>query len=231
VTTTRPRPALRSPADARQRVLQAAAELFASQGIRAVGIDRVISRASVTKATLYKHFGSNDRVVCEYLSAVAQEHYTTLERIMADAATPRAALAALADALLDPTVPDGTSCDRAAPWPSKPGFRGLLFVNAAIEFTDPAHPVRIIIASRYSVLTQQLHGLVRQLDHARPADAIDDLMITYIGALTWGSIAGLSAATPSTASLLDAAQACRRGFDRVCDEALLPSARAVELSE
>lgn len=116
---------------------------------------------------------------------------------------------------------DGTSRDNAAPWPSGAGLRGLLFVNAAIEFTDPAHPVRIIIASHYSALTQQLHGLVRHLGHARPANAIDDLMVAYIGALTCGSIAGLSAS----------AQACRRGFDRVCDEALLPSARAVELGE
>lgn len=206
---------------AQQRILKAAAELFATEGIRVVGVDRLISRASVTKATLYKHFGSKDRVVCEYLSAVAQEHYAALERIMAEAATPRAALAALAESLLATTAPDGTGRENAASRPNELGLRGSLLVNAAVEFTDPEHPVRIIIASHYSALTQQFHGLVRQLGHARPADAIDDLMITYIGALTWGSIAGLGAA----------AQACRRGFDRVCDEALLPAARAVELSE
>jgi AcrR family transcriptional regulator len=77
---------------AQQRILKSAAELCTTDGIRAVGVDRLISRASVTKATFYKHCGSKDRVVCEYLSAVAQEHYTTLERIMAEAATARAVI-------------------------------------------------------------------------------------------------------------------------------------------
>jgi AcrR family transcriptional regulator len=206
---------------ARQRILTTAAELFASGGIRAVGVDHLISHASVTKATFYKHFGSKDRVVCESLSAAAQEHYAAFERTMVGATTPRAALAALADSLPAAAAPAGREPENGALWPHQLRLRGSLFVYAAVEYTDSEHPVRIIVASHYSALSQQFQDLVRQLGHPRPAEAVDDLLVAYIGALTWGNTTDPSAA----------AQACRRGFDRVCDEALLPGARPVELGE
>ena len=53
--------------DARQRILQAAYELFTRRGIRDVGIDEVIGRAGVAKATLYRHFRSKDELVLAFL--------------------------------------------------------------------------------------------------------------------------------------------------------------------
>src|ERR671923_2051869 len=52
---------------ARERILDAAYELFARRGIRAVGIDEVIDRAGVAKATLYRHFPSKDDLVLAFL--------------------------------------------------------------------------------------------------------------------------------------------------------------------
>jgi AcrR family transcriptional regulator len=49
-----------SAAAARDRILASAYELFAHNGIRAVGIDEVIRHADVAKATLYRHFSSKD---------------------------------------------------------------------------------------------------------------------------------------------------------------------------
>ena len=45
---------------ARERILASAYELFTRNGIRAVGIDEVIRRTDVAKATLYRHFPSKD---------------------------------------------------------------------------------------------------------------------------------------------------------------------------
>jgi AcrR family transcriptional regulator len=42
----------------RQRILDSAYDLFSRRGIGAVGIEEVIARASVAKATLYRHFPS-----------------------------------------------------------------------------------------------------------------------------------------------------------------------------
>jgi AcrR family transcriptional regulator len=53
---------------ARRRILDAAYELFSRRGIRAVGVDEVIDRARVAKATLYRHFPSKDDLVLAFLA-------------------------------------------------------------------------------------------------------------------------------------------------------------------
>src|SRR5438034_11332309 len=63
---------------ARERLLAAACELFYEEGVHTVGIDRVIERAGVAKATLYKAFGSKDELIRAYLKA---RHDATRERM------------------------------------------------------------------------------------------------------------------------------------------------------
>src|SRR5215217_1589645 len=53
--------------DARERILETAYELFSQRAIRDVGIDEVIERADVAKATLYRHFPSKDELVLAFL--------------------------------------------------------------------------------------------------------------------------------------------------------------------
>jgi AcrR family transcriptional regulator len=65
VTTSR-EPATRP--GARDRILEAAYELFARQGIQAVGVDEIIRRAEVAKATFYHHFASKDDLVLAFLN-------------------------------------------------------------------------------------------------------------------------------------------------------------------
>src|SRR6059058_5648870 len=48
------------PKTGRERLVSAAIELFYRHGFGAVGVDRVISAAGVTKTTFYKHFESKD---------------------------------------------------------------------------------------------------------------------------------------------------------------------------
>src|SRR5260221_11253920 len=60
---TAPAPGL----SARERLLAAASELFYAEGVHTVGIDRVIEKAGVAKASLYNTFGSKDELVRAYL--------------------------------------------------------------------------------------------------------------------------------------------------------------------
>ena len=53
--------------DARRRIVDSAYELFARRGVRAVGVDEVVERARVAKATLYRHFPSKDDLVVAFL--------------------------------------------------------------------------------------------------------------------------------------------------------------------
>src|SRR5882724_1974682 len=52
---------------ARERLLAAADELFYEEGVNLVGIDRVIERAGVAKASLYDCFGSKEELARSYL--------------------------------------------------------------------------------------------------------------------------------------------------------------------
>ena len=54
-------------ASARERLLAAASELFYAEGIHTVGVDRIVERAGVAKATLYTLFGSKDGLIRAYL--------------------------------------------------------------------------------------------------------------------------------------------------------------------
>src|SRR5947208_16746538 len=54
-------------ASPRERLVEAAYEMFSARGVRDVGIDEVIQRAGVAKATLYHHFPSKDDLVLAFL--------------------------------------------------------------------------------------------------------------------------------------------------------------------
>ncbi|NUP74581.1 MAG: TetR/AcrR family transcriptional regulator [Sinomonas sp.] len=53
--------------NARERILATSYELFARRGIRDVGVDELIARSGVAKATFYKYFRSKDELALAYL--------------------------------------------------------------------------------------------------------------------------------------------------------------------
>lgn len=159
---------------AKSRILAAATARFSSDGIRAVGVDRLIQESSVTKATFYKHYGSKERLVLEYLSTSAVDALAKLDRILDDAASPRASLFALADAVHDAV--------------NGPTFRGSLFVNAAAEYPDPRDPARIIIADQHEAISTRFTHVLQRLAHPLPGEAADELLMAYLGAQTWGYV-------------------------------------------
>src|ERR1700733_11119024 len=95
--STLPGAARRSP---RERLLEAAGELFYAEGVQSVGIDRVLERAGVAKASLYSTFGSKEELVRAYLD---ERHSLILGRLRAaveatDRADPVARILAVFDA-------------------------------------------------------------------------------------------------------------------------------------
>src|SRR5262249_26058371 len=118
---------MRETSEARQRILETADRLFYQDGIRAVGIDRIIAEAGVAKMSLYKHFPSKDDLILAVLvyreEAVLGFSRAAMERHAKKANLPlRAFFAALKE------------------WFETPGFRGCPFQNATAELADPAHP-------------------------------------------------------------------------------------------
>jgi AcrR family transcriptional regulator len=115
--------------DARERILEAAYGLFARRGIRAVGVDEIIDRAGVAKATLYRHFSSKDDLVLAFLGR--REQLWTREWVEAEARkradTPEGRLLAIFD-LFDE-------------WFQRDDFEGCSFINVLLETADREHPV------------------------------------------------------------------------------------------
>jgi AcrR family transcriptional regulator len=64
---------------ARQRILDTSFELFAQRGIRDVGVDELISRSGVAKATFYKHFRTKDELALAYLQRWYEERSAAID--------------------------------------------------------------------------------------------------------------------------------------------------------
>jgi AcrR family transcriptional regulator len=107
--------------DARERILETAYELFSRRGIRGVGVDEVIERAGVAKATLYRHFPSKDDLVVAFLEL--RERRWTRELLEAGArrrgATPEEQLLAIFDVFDE--------------WFHRDDFEACSFINVLLE--------------------------------------------------------------------------------------------------
>jgi len=170
-----------SVAPAKRRILETANRLFYEDGIRSVGIDRLISESGVTKATFYKHYGSKDRLIVEYIS---QRHSLTREAVdvvIREKNDPKSAL----QALIDLTVAEVVT----------PGFRGCAFINAATEFTDSRHAVRQIVSDHREWYAETLSDLLKELGHPLPGDGGDELVLARDGVMTGGYAGDPVAAT------------------------------------
>jgi len=182
-------------APAKLRILLTADELFYDEGIRAVGVDRLIAASNVTKATFYKHYGSKDRVIAAYIGYRHRRIAQSIAEHVEATTTPVAALDAVRDAVLGAI--------------GSPGFRGCPFINAAAEFSDPAHPVRLAVREHREWYATMLERFTRALGHPLPGEAADELLLARDGAMSGGY-----AGDPVAAST-----ALGRVFDRVIAEA------------
>lgn len=172
-------------APAKQRILDTADRLFYDEGIRAVGIDRLIAASTVTKATFYKHYGSKDRLIVEYVAYRHLQMAEMLDEVAQSTDDPLEMLRGIAAV--------------QAQFVTSPGFRGCPFLNAAAEFTDPAHPVRRAVEAHREWFHEILETLLRQVGHPLPGDAADDLVLARDGAMS-GAYAGDAIASSAALS-------------------------------
>lgn len=175
------RSTIRPPAPSKLKILATADELFYSEGIHTVGVDRIIAGARVTKATFYKHFRSKDLLIIAYVEGrdrQIREWFDEKERTLKD---PRAIVRALVDEISVEAV--------------RPGFRGDPFINAAAQFADPNHPVRVAVTAHRDWYAHRIEELFREIGHPHPGDAADDLILARDGALAGGYVGDSIAAS------------------------------------
>jgi AcrR family transcriptional regulator len=176
-------------AGAKIRILETAARLFYEEGIHGVGVDRLISEASVTKATFYKHYGSKDNLILAYIQSSHEQVVALMEGIIAEAPDARTAIRNWTDAVIAQT--------------NEPGFRGCAFLNAAAEYHDARSPVREVVAMHRDWYTERLADLLQDAGQDLPGDGADELMLARDGAMV-GAYAGDSiAATAALGRVVD----------------------------
>lgn len=176
------------------RVLAAASRLFYAEGIRAVSADRVIAAAEVSKVTFYRHYPTKDALVVAYLEAVGAAERAALETVRAaHPDDPAAVLRGYAEGL-------GTQSCTA-------GFRGCPFINAAAEYADPAHPVRLVVAEHRRWLVGTATELLAGLGVPEAQAVAEDLVMLRDGAMVAGYVGGEDRARLVAATLWHAGSA------------------------
>ena len=174
---------------AKNRILETANELFYGDGIRTVGVDRLISESSVTKATFYKHYGSKDRLIVQYVRYRDKTTRESVNAVIAEATNPTAALRALMDQVSEEIA--------------SPGFRGCAFLNAASEYPDPTHPVRLVVTEHRDWFTDVMTNLLGDMGNPMPGDSADELMLACDGARGGGYAGDPIAATTALGRVVD----------------------------
>ena len=176
---------------ARERLLAAANELFYAEGVNSVGIDQVLKRAGVARASLYNTFGSKEELVRAYLRG---RHTQTRERmareLQARYRTPRERLVGIFEV-------QGQVF-------AEPDFRGCAFMCASAEADTGEAVEKATEEYRHWV-----HSLFLDLAYAAGATAPEtlarQLVVMYDGAgiSAWlDHDPGIAKATASAAKAL-----------------------------
>ncbi len=165
----------------RETLIEAAAAVFAREGFHSTGVDRVIKEAGVAKMTLYNHFGGKDELIAAALQRRSEQH-----------------LAALRDGLRGEGLERALSFfDALGSWFACAEFSGCLFLNAAAEFKDPAHPARREATAHADRMLAMLEELARGAGVDDPKAAAEALMLLAEGAIEVAKVRGCATSAAS----------------------------------
>ncbi|CAN7650038.1 TetR/AcrR family transcriptional regulator [Pararhizobium sp. LjRoot238] len=149
------------------QILTAAGALFYREGIRAVGIDRIIEEAKVAKATLYRHFPSKDHLVAAYLQDRHDRVIRSLQEVLDAAGAPRDQIKLIFERLYEKA--------------DSPEFRGCAFALAVAEHGDSQRVVSI--ARTHKKTVRDIFRAIMSRADVRPDQASAHLSLLYEGAL------------------------------------------------
>jgi AcrR family transcriptional regulator len=133
----------------RDRILEASYELFSRRGIRAVGVDELIERAGVAKASLYRHFPSKDDLVVAFLER-REQRWTNgwvEKEARRRASSPEDQLLAIFEAFDE--------------WFRREDFEACSFINVLLEL-GPSHPAASASVRHLENIRSIVRGLAEQ---------------------------------------------------------------------
>jgi AcrR family transcriptional regulator len=153
----------------RERILQAARDLFYRDGINSVSVDAIAAAAGTNKMTVYRQFASKDELVAAYLSQLADEGEALWE-------TARAAHPGDPDAQLRYLL------RRVSEFAAESSGRGCALANAAVELAERRHPARRVVEAHKRRQCERLVALVREAGYLQPERVAEELFLLIEGA-------------------------------------------------
>lgn len=170
------------PRDTRERILFTALDLFHAEGFHAIGLDRILAAASVTKTTFYNHFESRDALVREAVETRDRWDQDAFARRLRELAgyKPADMLLAMFDVLDE--------------WFTGPEFVGCIFVHAAAEFPAQHHPVHRAAARHFAVNERTVAEMADAAGIADPEGFAARWAVLLEGAIAHRMISGDHAA-------------------------------------
>jgi len=155
---------------ARERLLATAEELFYREGLRAVGIDRVLAESGVGKASLYRHFAGKEELAAEVLRRCDAEW--------------RAWLAGAVERLAD--APDQRPLavfDALAERFARRDFRGCAFINTMVEAADAGTELHAVAAQHKEHVIDYVEGLLTDAGVSDARTVAEQLQLVIDGAI------------------------------------------------
>jgi AcrR family transcriptional regulator len=156
----------------RERIVEAATELFYAQGLRAVSAEKIIAQVGITKVTFYRHFPTKDDLIVAYLERRAKWERDAVAHARPSTGDASDVFRVIAEAI------GAESCS--------PGFRGCPFINAAAEYADPEHPVRRVVDAHRRWFKQAIQDLLDEISVPGSARVADQLVMLRDGAMVSG---------------------------------------------
>ena len=171
-------PGQAAPRLAADRIRETARRMFYRDGIRAVGVDAIVTEAGVTKPSLYRAFSSKDELAASYLRDYEQEFWARFDAgIETHPDDPREQLLAYFRVL----------SQRAT---DIPNYRGCGLSNACVEYPEPDHPARQVAVLHKHVLRDRMVGLARAMGAQDPDELGNGLLLMLEGAFLTGQMFG-----------------------------------------
>jgi len=152
----------------RDRLLEAAGRLFYKEGVRAVGIDRVLAEAGAAKASLYSNFGCKDELVAAYVAHRSESARQAIDNYVTDTPPAKRALRFF-DFLVD--------------WIGSDDFRGCPMQLVVGELPDASHPARRLAAEHREWLVGRLAEWATAAGAAHPKRIAGVLLVLFDGAV------------------------------------------------
>ena len=165
----------------KHRILAKTADVFYRHGFSASGVDLLAKSVGLTKASLYHHFRNKNHLIESALEQHSLFHRTAYRTAWnRPGLTPRQQLTVLFDEMA--VFFRQTDC------------YGCPFINAASEFKNRDHFVRIIARNHYDFVRANLEQFAAQAGINNPPEIAEKITIIIMGTYTGWYVGGLEKA-------------------------------------